>query len=67
MESTQPANQMAGPRTCRNLPLVGKNELARGALIKGSTLIPISATLRALIPTPAPAPGPPGIYTNVDL
>ena len=63
---------MARPRTQHNLLPAGKNELAGGALFEASdTLIPTPSASHAPSLTPAqdptPAPGPPGMYTNVDL
>ena len=67
---------MAGPRTRRNPPLAGGDELARGAPTKSSgTPTPTPVISRpptpalAISPTqvPALAPGPPSMYTDVDL
>ena len=66
---------MAGPRTRRNPPLGGKDELA-GAPTEGNstpavshTPTPAPAQALALTPAPAPAsvPGPLGRYTDEDL
>ena len=66
---------MAGPRTRRNPPLGGEDELA-GAPTEGNSTpavsrAPTPAPAQALAPTPAPAPasvpGPPGRYTDEDL
>lgn len=68
-----PANQITGPRACRNFfPSTKKDQIAGRALFKGSGIFnPISAIFRT--PTPALAPilsfalGPPDKYTNEDL
>ena len=64
---------MAGPRTRRNPPLGGKDELA-GAPTEGNSTLAVSrapnpAPAQAPAPTSAPAstPGPPGRYTDKDL
>ena len=68
MESTHPANQMAGPRTRRNPPPAGEDGLAGGAPSEGSgTPTPTPAASRVPTPAPASAPGPPGKYTDEDL
>ena len=61
---------MARPRTRRNPPLAGKDELAGGAPSEDSgTPTPTLAASKAPTPAPAPAsaPGPPGKYTDEDL
>ena len=64
---------MAGPRTRRNSPLGGKDELAGVLTERNSTLAvfhaPTPAPAQALAPAPAPASvsGPPERYTNKDL
>ena len=63
---------MAGPRTRCNPLSAGKDKLATGAPSKGSgipnpTLAAFCTPIPALTQDPAPAPGPPGIYTDVDL
>ena len=73
---------MAGPRTRRILPPIGKNKPAGEALTEGSStptlifvvfcsLIPAlaqaSAPAQAFAPVQTPVPGPPGLYTDADL
>ena len=61
---------MAGPRTWRNAPPAGNDELAGRAPSKGSGIpTPTPAASRAPIPAPASASalGPPGKYTDEDL
>ena len=66
---------MAGPRTRRNPPLGGEDELAGAPTEGNSTPSPspvvsqAPAPAQASAPTlaPASAPGPPGRYTDEDL
>ena len=64
---------MAGPRTRRNPPLGGEDELAGAPTEGNSTPSPSPVVSQAQTPAPAqapaptPAPGPPGRYTDEDL
>ena len=70
LEPTYPANQMARPRTRRNSPPAGKDELVEEAPSEGNGT-PTSTPAASRAPTPAlapaSAPGPPGKYTDEDL
>ena len=67
------SSQMAGPRTRRNPPLGGEDELAGAPTEGNSTPSPSPVVSQAQTPAPAqapaptPAPGPPGRYTDEDL
>lgn len=61
---------MAGSKTRRNLAPVGENKLFERAPIKSSNIsIPSLAQtpIPDHAPTSTPTPGPPSMYTNVNL